>query len=74
MRGDSLPDGTRPSTRSPERACKFGTIVRALWPFKPALNLAQRIGCTERAASNYINGARKVSARAVAAIIVEILD
>lgn len=54
-------------------ANKFGTIVRALWPDKPALNLAQRIGCSERAANFYITGERKVTALAVAAIVNEIV-
>jgi hypothetical protein len=64
----------QPSSNSVEQACRFGTIVRALWPHKPALNLAQRIGCTERAAQFYIDGERKPSARAVAIILVEILN
>jgi len=54
--------------------CKFGTIVRALWPDKPALNLAQRIGCSERAAQFYIDGHRKITARAAAVILVEMLN
>jgi hypothetical protein len=53
---------------------RFGTVVRALWPDKPALNLAQRIGCTERAAQFYIDGERKITARAAAVILVEILN
>lgn len=65
---------SRPSTRSEEQPCKFGTIVRALWPDKPALNLAQRVGCTERAAQFYIDGDRKISARALAVIVNEILS
>jgi hypothetical protein len=64
----------QPSTGSAERNVKFGTIVRALWPQKSALNLAQRIGCSERAAQFYIDGERKPSARAVAVIVNEILD
>ena len=52
----------------------FGTIVRALWPTKPALNLAQRIDCSERAAQFYIDGERKISARCVQAIVNEILS
>lgn len=52
----------------------FGTIVRALWPDKPALNLAQRIRSTERAANFYINGKRKISARCVKAIVDEMLE
>ncbi len=58
---------------SVEQTCKFGTIVRALWPDKPALNLAQRIGCTERAAQFYIDGKRKPSARAIHVISGEML-
>lgn len=53
---------------------KFGTIVRALWPHKPALHLAQRIGCSERAAAFYIAGRRKPSARALAVIVAEIAE
>jgi hypothetical protein len=55
-------------------AKNFGTIVRALWPHKPALNLAQRLGCSERAAQFYIDGERKITARAVAVILAEMLD
>lgn len=54
-------------------ANSFGTIVRALWPDKPALNLAQRLGCTERAAQFYIDGERKVTARAVLVIVSEMV-
>jgi hypothetical protein len=63
-----------PSTNSVEQLCKFGTIVRALWPNKPALNLAQRIGSSERGAQYLIDGERKVTARAIAVIIAEIVD
>lgn len=62
------------SKTSKEQSCKFGTIVLALWPEKPALNLSQRIGCTERAANLYINGRRKISARAAYVIFGEILS
>lgn len=51
---------------------QFGTLVRALWPNKPAINLAQRIGCTERAAQFYIDGDRKPNAACVAIIVNEI--
>jgi hypothetical protein len=61
------------SNSSVERSCRFGTIVRALWPAKPALNLAQRIHSSERAAQFYIDGQRKVSARCVQAIVNEIV-
>lgn len=60
------------SNCSKERSCKFGTVVRALWPEKPALNLAQRIPCTERAAQFYIDGERKPSARALVVVMDEI--
>lgn len=50
--GSIIRNRTRASTTSAEQACKFGTIVRALWPDKPALNLAQRIGLTERGAQS----------------------
>lgn len=59
---------------STEQSCKFGTVVRALWPDKTALNLAQRINCTERGAQYLIDGQRKVTARAIAVIITELLD
>lgn len=72
--GSIIQNRARASTTSAEQACKFGTIVRVLWPDKPALNLAQRIGLTERGAQYIIDGERKVTARAIAAIIVEILD
>lgn len=64
----------RPSKSSAEHSCKFGTIVRALWPDKPALNLSQRIGCTERAALYLITGERKVTARAVLVVLSEVLS
>jgi len=66
-----------PSTsdkEQPFRSNNFGTIVRALWPDKPALNLSQRIGCTERAAQFYIDGDRKPSGRAVIAIVNLLID
>jgi hypothetical protein len=67
----------RSSTNSVEhsfRKNQFGTIVRALWPNKTALNLAQRIGSSERGAQYLIDGERKVTARAIAVIIAEIVD
>ena len=60
-----------------EQSCedsRFGTVVRALWPDKPALNLAQRMGVTERNALQLIRGERRVTARAVLVINTEILD
>ena len=67
----------RASKESKERSFQnrnFGTIVLALWPHKPALNLAQRIRSTERAANFYINGKRKLSARCVQVIVNEIME
>jgi len=63
-----------PSNASEEQSCKFGTVVRALWPIKPALNLAQRAGCTERAADFYIKGKRKPNARVALAVYAEIIN
>jgi len=62
------------SKTSKEQSRKFGTIVLALWPDKPALNLAQRIRTTERAANFYINGKRKLSARCIQVIVNEMLE
>lgn len=52
---------------------KFGAVARALWPVKPALNLSQRVGCTERHANLLIAGRRKPNARAMHALVGEIL-
>lgn len=65
-----------PSNRSgehPFRSNKFGTVVRALWPDKPALNLAQRAGLSERGAQYLIDGKRKPNARAALAVYAEII-
>jgi hypothetical protein len=58
----------------PTPISKFGTAVRGRWPHKPALHLAQLVGCTERGAQLIINGERKVSARVAAAFLNEIID
>lgn len=64
-----------PSTPPPTKdKLKFGRVIRALWPNKPALNLAQRIRCSERAAQFYIDGERKPSAQCIGAIVAEILN
>ena len=47
----------------------FGRVVHAIWPSKPALNLAQRIGCSERAAQLYVRGERDPSLGAILVII-----
>jgi len=62
-----------PSTIPAERKGAFGTIVLALWPDDPAANLAKRAGCTKRAANFYIHGKRKPSARALVAVIRELV-
>jgi hypothetical protein len=51
---------------------KFGTVVRALWPTKPALNLADKVGCTERAAHHWITGRSRPSGRALLVVLDEI--
>jgi hypothetical protein len=56
------------------KSARFGTVVRALWPIKPALNLAQRSGVSERGAQFYIDGQRKPSWRAIRAVIDEISE
>ncbi len=57
-----------------KRFSKFGLVVVVLWPVKPALNLAQRAGCTERHANLLIEGKRKPNARAVLAVHAEIIS
>lgn len=64
----------RGASASEEQVCKFGTVVRALWPVKPALNLAQRAGLTERGAQYLIDGKRKPNARAALAVYAEIIE
>jgi hypothetical protein len=62
--------GTIVPRHSPaEPSCKFGIVVCALWPVKPGLNLAQRMGCSERHANLIIAGKRKLNARALHALI-----
>ncbi|MDI1265005.1 MAG: hypothetical protein PS018_17280 [bacterium] len=56
-----------------EKLSKFGRVVTALWPEKPALNLAQRTGLSERGAQFIIDGDRKPNARAVHAVNTEFL-
>jgi len=56
------------------RLSKFGRVAVALWPDKPALNLAQRAGISERGAQYLIDGRRKPNARAMHALSGYILD
>ncbi|MDO8596388.1 MAG: hypothetical protein Q7R45_07175 [Sulfuricaulis sp.] len=51
---------------------KFGKCVVALKPTKPALWLAQKIGCSERHANRLISGTRKVNAHALVVVMDEI--
>jgi hypothetical protein len=53
---------------------KFGRVVIALWPDKPALNLAQRAGISERGAQYIIDGKRKPNARVIYVINGEMLE
>lgn len=55
------------------RVSRFGVAVIALWPVKPALNLAQRAGFSERMAQYIIDGKRKPNARAALAVFTEII-
>jgi len=52
---------------------KFGLVVCALWPIKPALNLAQRAGLSERMAQYIIDGKRKPNARVALVVYAEII-
>lgn len=56
-----------------QKSSKFGRVVIALWPDKPALNLAQRAGLSERGAQYLIDGKRKPNARAALAVYAEII-
>ncbi len=55
-------------------ANNFGTIVRAIAPIKPAVWLSQKLGCTERAAQQYIDGERAVPAPAIAIMVTAMLE
>lgn len=65
---------SKQAARIPKQLSRFGAVVCALWPIKPALNLAQRLGCSERAAEFYIDGKRKPSAKAIHVVTGEILS
>ena len=72
--GESSLRRSRRSNLSEEQACKFGTVVLALWPQKPATCLAQVAGCSERHANLLIKGHRKPNARAALAVYAEIIS
>ena len=81
--GESQQRAARPSSENirtivrrnfpQEKIPPFGRVVRALWPDKPALNLAQRAGLSERGAQYLIDGKRKPNARAALAVYAEII-
>ncbi|HEX7881676.1 MAG TPA: hypothetical protein VF499_02945 [Afipia sp.] len=52
---------------------KFGRVCLTLWPDqKPDVVLAQRVGCSERAAQFYITGDREPSYEALMAVLDEL--
>lgn len=53
---------------------KFGAVARALWPRKTAAHLAAKARVSERQAKNWLAGEHEPSARAVQAIVNEILS
>jgi hypothetical protein len=63
-----------PKNLCADKSSKFGRVVMALWPTKPALNLAQRSGLSERGAQYLIDGKRKPNARAALAVYAAMLD
>ena len=56
------------------KSSKFGRVVEALWPDKPALNLAQRAAISERMAQYIIDGKRKPNTRAALVVYAEIIS
>jgi hypothetical protein len=61
-----------PRNFAPEKLSTFGKVCLTLWPEKPGVILAQRIGCSERAANFYISGGREPSTDALLVIVDEI--
>jgi len=56
-----------------ERLSKFGRVCLTLWPDQKAdVILAQRIGCSERAAQFYITGDREPSYEALMVVLDEL--
>lgn len=56
------------------RRRKFGVVCKALWPIKTDEELATRAGCCVRTANYEISGQRAPSARALQAIINEVMS
>ncbi len=54
-----------------ENLSPFGRVCLVLWPHKPGINLAQRIGRTERIANLYIKGTTPPSYEALMAVLDE---
>lgn len=61
--------------RGDERICssRFAVAWKALFPFKPAEELASRVGCTIRTAAYELSGEHHPSAQAIQALINEIV-
>ena len=57
-----------------ENLSKFGRCVTVLWPDKPALNLSQRAGLSERMAQYIIDGKRKPNTRAALVVYAAIIE
>lgn len=84
LTSESVSVSVRGSKAFKEQSCKFGTIVLALAaleqnrppsdPIKPAMWLADKLGCTERGAQYLIDGERGVSAKAIAFVVNELLN
>jgi hypothetical protein len=72
--GESESRRRAPSNSPSEQPCKFGTIVRALWPDKPAIVLSQLADISERGAQYIIDGERKPPAHVVLAVFREALE
>lgn len=47
----------------------FGNVCKAIWPVKPAEQLAARVGCSVRTAAYEISGERHPSAQSLLVVI-----
>jgi transcriptional regulator with XRE-family HTH domain len=54
-------------------SARFGAAWKGLFPFKAAEELAARTGCSVRTASYQLSGEHEPSARAIAALVNEIV-
>jgi hypothetical protein len=53
-------------------AGRFGTVAKALWPFKTAAHLASIAGSNERTAARWLSGEFEPPGIIIAAIVLEI--